>query len=209
MAYRLVRRLFLLVARPMFRFRVEGVERLPQRGGAIVVARHRSWLDPPCVGAACPRTVRFLILSKVYEKPWARWFYRSMRALPVAAGGVASLGALREALRYLQRGGLIGVFPEGGVVTGSDGRLHPGAALLAVRSGAPIVPLEIEGSERAWPHGRWYPGPASVRVTFGVPVLPPPGRGRGAVNEMLRRIEAALDALSASASGAARRQSRT
>ena len=190
--YAAVWRTFRVIARLAFRFRVEGAERVPAAGPAILVAPHRSWLDPACVGGACSRQVRFLILDSVYRQTGARWFYRGMRSIPVTQGGFASLGALRTALRALKRGELLGIFPEGRVVRdGERGTVYPGAALLAVRSGAPVLPLAIRGSDRAWPHGRRYPGPARVEVRIGLP-LAPPAAHREAVREMAQRIEQAL-----------------
>ena len=191
--YRTVRRLFRCVAVPMFRFEVRGAEQVPRHGPAVVVAPHRSWLDPPCVGAASPRPVRFLITDKVYHVPWTRWFYRGMKSIPVTPGGTNSMRALRTALRSLKQGEVVGVFPEGRVLPEGDlGRVHPGAAMLAVQVQAPVVPMFIKGSARAWPHGRRLPGPAPVSVIVGQPIQPPPKSGRGAIEEMVRRIEDAL-----------------
>jgi 1-acyl-sn-glycerol-3-phosphate acyltransferase len=176
------------------------MEHVPESGPGIVVACHRSWLDPACVGAACPRPVRFLIREDVYRKRWGRWFYSRMGGLPVAPGGGRAVSALRSALRALGRGELVGVFPEGRVVRpGEVSTVHPGAALLAVHTGAPIVPVLIEGSERAWPHGRCWPGPARVRVRIGPPFVPPADRARTAVEELVRRMGRALDELAGSA----------
>jgi len=192
--YRLIRRLFRVVAAPMFRFRVEGVDHVPRRGPAILIARHRSWLDPPCVGGACPRNVHFLIAKRVYHTPWVGWFYRWMQSIPVSPGGSGSLVALRKALRRLRDGDVIGIFPEGRVVRpGEQSVVQPGAALLAVHTGAPVVAIRIEGSARAWPHGRKWPGPARVRVSICPPVLPPKTRSRQAVSVMAARIEALLE----------------
>jgi len=187
--YRLVRCAFRIVAAALFRFRCEGPERVPPSGPSILIAPHRSWLDPACVGAACPRPVRFLILRNVYDKRWARWFYRAMGTLPVSPGGSASVVGMRGALRALRSGELVGVFPEGRVVPrGAGTPVHPGAAMLAVRARAPVVPVEIHGSAAAWPHGRKWPGPAPVRVRFRPAIAPPRGQDAEAVREMERRI---------------------
>jgi 1-acyl-sn-glycerol-3-phosphate acyltransferase len=190
--YRAVRRLFLLLAGPLFGLRVLGASRVPECGPAILIAAHRSWLDPACVAAACRRPVRFLIRASVYHTPWARWFYRAMGSIPVAAPVAGSSVALRRALRHLKRGEVVGVFPEGGIVPdGQSARILPGAALLAVRTGAPVVPLRISGSARAWPHGKRWPRPAAVQVSVGVPIPVPPG-GRRALHELQRQIEIEL-----------------
>ncbi len=193
--YRSVRAAFRLLALPLFRFRVEGAERVPRDGAGIVVALHRSWLDPACLGGACPRPVRFLMHRGVYHTRWGRWFYRRMGAIPVPEGGGVSTAALRAALRLLESGELLGIFPEGGIGgKGTELGFFRGAAHLAVRCGAPVIPAEIEGSARAWPHGRRWPGPARVRVRFGVPIAPPSGvGGREAVDELLRLTRCALE----------------
>jgi 1-acyl-sn-glycerol-3-phosphate acyltransferase len=83
----------------------------------------------------------------------------------------ADAAALRLALRVLEQGCAVLVFPEG--TRGPEGILRepkPGAALLAVLSGAPVVPVFVRGSGRAWPRGRSLPRPAKVRVTFGAPL---------------------------------------
>jgi 1-acyl-sn-glycerol-3-phosphate acyltransferase len=191
-AYRLARGLFLLIAGPMFRFQVSGAERIPRNGACVVVAPHRSWLDPACVGGACPRPVRFLIMDRVYRMRRAHWFYRAMKTIPVSPDGRNSVGALRAALKALQAGELVGVFPEGRVYPSArPGPVQPGAALLAVRSGAPVVPLFIHGSAEAWPHHRRFPAPAAVSVRVGPTLEVPPGRGRSAVEELVRSIEQA------------------
>lgn len=196
--YRMIRALFCALALPLFRFRVEGAEHVPERGPGVVVAPHRSWLDPACVGAACPRPVRFLIMDRVWRLPWANWFFRGMRTVPVQGGGNAPLPALRAALRLLEEGQLVGVFPEGRVrPAGQLGPTQAGAALLAVRRRAPVIPVVIRGSAEAWPHGRRWPGPARVCVCFGPPLSPPVEQGRAAVEELMVRIERTLEKLAA------------
>ncbi len=185
--YRAVRAAFRVLAAPLFRFRVEGAGRVPPSGAAIVVALHRSWLDPACLGGASPRPIRFLMHRDVYHTWWGRWFYRRMGAIPVPVEGGPSTAALKAAVRLLHAGELLGIFPEGGIGgKGTDLEFFRGAAHLAVRCRAPLVPAEIEGSARAWPHGRKWPGPARVRVRLGAPVAPPHGReGREAVDQLL------------------------
>jgi 1-acyl-sn-glycerol-3-phosphate acyltransferase len=195
--YRLVRRSFRIVARPMFRFAVEGALRVPTSGPVILVAPHRSWLDPPCLAAACQRHVRFLIMEKIYAYRCINRFYAALQAIPVKLGdGVLTLSALRESLRALGAGTMIGIFPEGRVVQGERmGSMHRGAALLALRSGAVVVPVAIDGSARAWPRGRRWPAPSRVRVRFGDPLRPPQSRNRGETDRFTDAIRAALDRL--------------
>lgn len=191
--YGVFHRLFLVLGRVAFGLRVEACEHVPSAGPAILVARHRSWLDPLCVAAVASRPVRFLMMEKIYAKPWGCWFYRRMGAIPVAPGSAASFSALRSAMRALRDGEIIGIFPEGRVVADHEkAPFQPGAALLAVRSGAPVVPIVIDGSNRAWPHGRRLPRPAKVRVRVGPPLACDTTGGRDAVQRMAERIETAL-----------------
>jgi 1-acyl-sn-glycerol-3-phosphate acyltransferase len=120
-----------------------------------------------------------------------------MQAIPVKLGdGAMTVVALREALRGLARGTMIGIFPEGRVLQGEQmGPMHPGAALLALRSGARVVPVVIDGSARAWPRHRRWPAPHRLHVRFGVPLSPPEGRGRGQAERFTDEIRAALDRL--------------
>jgi 1-acyl-sn-glycerol-3-phosphate acyltransferase len=193
--YRVARATFRVLALPLFRFSVEGAERIPATGPAIVAALHRSWLDPACVGGACPRPVYFLMQRDVYHKPWGRWFYRRMGAIPVPVGGTPSVAALKAAVQCLEEGAVLGIFPEGGIGgKGSRTALYRGVAYLAVRCGAPVIPAAIHGSARAWPHGRNWPAPARVRVRFHAPLDPPTGLGgTEAVDDLMRRTRLALD----------------
>jgi len=196
--YRSFRGLFRLLAAPMFRFRVQGVERIPRKGAGVIVAPHRSWLDPACVGGACPRPIRFLIMDRVYHSPRTHWFYRGLHSIPVATDGSDSIRALRAALRALKRGELVGVFPEGRVFSEQEpGPIQPGAALLAMRARVPVVPLFIRGSSRAWPHGRRFPRPWPVSVRVGPAIDPSEQNGREGVAEMIQRIQGAWDRLAA------------
>lgn len=197
--YKSVRSLFLPLGRICFGLEVIGADRIPPLGGAILVAPHRSWLDPPCVGAITARPIRFLIMDRVFNKPWARWFYRGMQAIPVTQSGHGSISALRGAMRALQAGWLIGVFPEGRVLRpGDTGKIHPGAALLAVRCGVPIVPIGIHGTADAWPRDRRLPRRGKVRMAIGEPIPPPAERSRRAVDGLVQAMESAMEGLSRS-----------
>lgn len=158
----------------------------------MLVAAHRSWLDPACLLGACPRPVSFLILDEVYAKPWASWLYRAVDAIPVSTGGAAAVAGTREALRRLSRGQVVGVFPEGRVFQEEHpGRFRHGAALLAVRGGAAIVPVHVRGSAEAWPRGRFLPRRGRIVVSVGPPIDPPPPED-GGVEALTERIGEAL-----------------
>jgi 1-acyl-sn-glycerol-3-phosphate acyltransferase len=169
--YAVLKPLALLIMRLLFRLEGRGTEHVPARGPVLLVANHSSLLDPPLVGAVAPRQLSFMAKAELFRVPLFGALIRRLNARPVRREG-ADAGALRTALRVLQEGGVLLMFPEG--TRGPEGALRepkPGAAMLAVMSGAPVVPVFIQGSGRAWPRGRTLPRPAKVRVTFGPPQI--------------------------------------
>src|SRR5690606_20852981 len=151
----------------LFRLRIENPPRLD--GGFVVVANHASFLDPILLGAAIPRRVRFLMTALHFRSPWLGWFYRWQRAIPLASRG-GNREPLRIARETLRQGGVLGVFPEGGL--SRDGGLllgSAGAVSLVLSADVPVVPAYIDGAAAAMPPGRW-PRPRRSVVRFGEPI---------------------------------------
>ncbi|MFQ5767138.1 MAG: lysophospholipid acyltransferase family protein, partial [Acidobacteriota bacterium] len=163
---------------------VSGLDRLPARGPVILAANHSSYLDPALIGRACPRMVHFLVKRSVYFAPGLHWFFRGMAAIPVPVEP-SDTSALRQALRLLARGEVVGIFPEGGrSPDGSLGEAKVGATLLAARSGAPLLPVGIHGAHGAMPTGAVFPRPRRVGVVFGSPFTVDRCRGAEARRQM-------------------------
>jgi 1-acyl-sn-glycerol-3-phosphate acyltransferase len=166
-----------LLLRLLFRVEGRGTELVPRQGPLLLVANHSSVLDPPLVGAVCPRRLTFLAKAELFRVPGFGALIRRLNAYPLRREG-ADPGALRTAQRALAEGRAVLIFPEG--TRGEEGVLReakPGAALLAMHSGVPVVPVYVSGSGRAWPRGRRLPRPAKVRVTFGAPLRFVPAAG--------------------------------
>jgi 1-acyl-sn-glycerol-3-phosphate acyltransferase len=162
--------------------RVTGLEHVPREGPLLVVANHLSYLEPPLIATTIPRRITFIAGYELWEIGWLSWMLRTMQALPVRRGGAADVEAIRTALKLLERGEAVAVFPEGRISeAGELLRGKPGVSLLAQRSGAPILPIGISGTERLVTPGpfltaRWRK--PRVRVSIG-PVFRPeyrPGR---------------------------------
>jgi 1-acyl-sn-glycerol-3-phosphate acyltransferase len=156
--------------RLMFRLEAVGVENIPARGPVLIVANHSSVLDPPLIGGASDRQLTYLAKAELFKIPLFGALIRGLNARPIRREG-ADPGALRTARHVLEEGGALLVFPEG--TRGEEGVIRPakpGAGLLAVSSGAAVVPVYVKGSGRAWPKGRRLPRPAKVTVTFGKPL---------------------------------------
>ncbi|OGL10043.1 MAG: hypothetical protein A3J45_00905, partial [Candidatus Rokubacteria bacterium RIFCSPHIGHO2_02_FULL_69_13] len=170
MLYAVLRLVALLLARLLFRVEVRGAEHVPRAGAAMIVSNHSSVLDPPIVGAAAPRPLHFMAKAELFSIPLFGRLLRAVNARPVRREG-ADARALREALRILESGHALLVFPEG--TRGPEGVLREGkagAGMLALLSGAPVVPAYVEGTGRALPRGRVLPRPVKVRVSFGAPL---------------------------------------
>ncbi|HXL46595.1 MAG TPA: (d)CMP kinase [Candidatus Binatia bacterium] len=156
--------------RLMFRLEAIGVENIPASGPVLLVANHSSVLDPPLIGGASHRQLTYLAKAELFKIPLFGALIHGLNARPVRREG-ADPGALRTARRVLEEGGALLVFPEG--TRGEEGVIRPakpGAGLLAVSSGAAVVPVYVRGSGRAWPKGQRLPRPAKVTVTFGKPL---------------------------------------
>ncbi len=168
--YWLVKGMFYPFVRLYLGLRREGLEHLPRRGPLIIVSNHVSYMDAILLGSATPRPIRFMVLQWMYDLLLLRWFYWGMGTVPVQADGKDS-NAIRRAVKVLNRGHVLGIFPEG--TRSPDGRIgetRPGAAMLAALSGAPVVPVFIDGAREAMPVGSMFPLPARVNVRFGPPL---------------------------------------
>jgi 1-acyl-sn-glycerol-3-phosphate acyltransferase len=149
-----------------FDLRVEGLEHLPERGPYLIAANHHNYLDGVVLAAAAPEAISFLVMPRVWHAtPFHPMFHRHLGSIPINLER-PDVGALRGALRALQAGRVVGIFPEGPFSV--RGRLEPGlpgVALLALRSGVPVIPAGISGTYEALA-GRW--GYIPRRVPLGV-----------------------------------------
>jgi 1-acyl-sn-glycerol-3-phosphate acyltransferase len=153
--------------------RVEGLERVPRHGPFLLVANHRSLADPPIVGWAVGhkvgRVIHFMAKEEMRRWPIIGWLAEGSGVFFVRRGE-GDRAAQRAALGLLAEGRPIAIFPEG--TRSKDGRLgpaKPGAALLAIRSGAPLLPVAITGTERLFPGRSRVPHRTRVVVRIGPP----------------------------------------
>lgn len=201
MLYAILKPLVVALMRLYFRLDARGVEHVPASGPVLLVANHSSVLDPPIIGGACPRQLCFLAKAELFEVPLFGRLIRNLNARPVRREGSDSR-ALKDALRVLQAGQALLVFPEG--TRGPEGPLReakPGAGMLAITSGAAVVPVYIRGTGGALPRGRVLPRPARVLVRFGPALTFKAGEGearrdryREAAGQMMRAIAQLRDA---------------
>jgi 1-acyl-sn-glycerol-3-phosphate acyltransferase len=184
------------------RYESAGRAHVPKHGGVIVASNHLNNADPPMIALALGRPIVFMAKKEMLDVPVAGRFFRWWGTFPVRRGE-ADLGALRTATEVVRAGNMLMMFPEGTRSrTGGLGRGHPGTAMIALRTGAPVLPVAVTGTETiVWP--RFFLRPRSVRqvrVVIGEPfTLERPARinaeaAQQATDEIMRRIAALLPA---------------
>ena len=161
-------------------------------GPATIVANHRSGVDPIMVSISTRRRVRFLMAREYYEVLGMQWAFRSLKCIPVNRDG-RDLGATKAALKALRAGDVIGIFPQGGIRK-ADSLLEgkAGTALLALRTGAPVVPVCIEGSPNLPSVFRAMVTPSQTRLTFGEPMVYKSEKKQRPSREEIREVNAAI-----------------
>lgn len=130
-------------------WRVEGSGNLPASGPVIIAANHVSNLDPVVVGCAFDRRVNYLAKEELFRVPVLSWIIRQLGAFPVKRG-TGDRGAIRAALEVLEQGACFGIFPEG--TRSKDGKIQEpklGVAMLAAKTGAPVLPVALLNTESA------------------------------------------------------------
>jgi 1-acyl-sn-glycerol-3-phosphate acyltransferase len=174
---------------------VEGAEHVPRRGPAVLAMNHESALDIPIAVIACPRRVTFMAKQELFKNAAASWTLERLGGFRVDRGRF-DLRAVRCALAVVRRGGVLGMYPEG---TRSPGRLLPfldGAAWVALRAGAPLIPVSLLGTDVAG-HAR-VPRRASVHVVFGEPITVPrvddPAARRRRARQLTSQLRKAVEA---------------
>jgi len=193
--YAFLKPIAVFLMRAWFGLRVRGAEHVPESGPALIVSNHQSILDPPVIGGAARRQIYFLAKAELFRIPMFGSLIRALHARPVRREG-SDPGALRTAAQLLGEGKALLVFPEGTrSLNGRLGEGKSGVGMLAVTSGAPVVPAYVSGTLEALPKGSAWPRRSQVSVSFGPALHFKPRNGAGrkeryreAALEMMRGI---------------------
>ena len=207
LSIRLLQALDVCIARIYHQTIVRTPQRLPRTGPAILICNHISGLDPLLIQSVCPRLIVWMMAKEYYDIKALTWVFRTIEAIPVDRGG-RDMTATRAALRALENGRVLGVFPEGRIERTRD--LLPvqtGVALMAIKTGVPVFPAYLDGTQRNRSMLRAFFHRNRATLTFGPEVKldrsSTSKEGLAAATERMTEAVAALKARSdrAEASG--------
>jgi len=184
------------VCRVFGRWTVIGRENVPRAGGVLLCANHVSYIDPPALGAGCPRKVHFMAKEPLFRVPVLGFLIRRVGAFPVKTHS-ADRAALRMAIELLRKGEAVAMFPEGTRNLSSELLLppEPGAGLIALRAQVPVIPVALINTAKLLPPHSFFFRFARIKVIYGKPVDLSDlydQSGREAVEEAGRRIMEAI-----------------
>jgi len=179
------------LVRAIYRLEMVGGDRLPVTGPAIVASNHDSFLDGIVLGAAISRELRFVAKAELWRFRLLAWMLDGLGAIPIERGHIDHL-ALARVRQALDAGQAVAMFPQGAVR--GDRVWHRGAALMALLTGAPLVPVRLVGTARALSQSRI--GFPRLRVIVGEPIeVAHAPEDPDAATELTERLRIAVESL--------------
>jgi len=160
MIYRICQWLLKVIYGLLFRLEAQGADNIPSTGPVLLCSNHISVLDPPTVGIKLRRKVHYMAKAELFAWKPIGAFLRTLGAFPVKRGGV-SKESIKLSLQLLREGNVMGIFPEGTRNTDDNSAGKKGAAMIALRSGATVIPVRIVGSYKLF---------GKTKVVYGKPV---------------------------------------
>jgi len=192
MFYATIRGIVIAVCRAYLRLRIVDAHKIPKTGTFILAPSHRSTLDIPVAAATTRRRLMYMGKDSMWKIKPIGVLLTALGTFPVTRGS-ADLEALKRCIAVLDRGDPLVLFPEG---TRHKGRtiepLFDGAAFVAYKTGVPLIPVGIAGSEEIWPTGSKFPRPRKCVAVVGDAVYPKPLNGKRASREMMSDLTVEL-----------------
>ncbi len=160
-----------VMAKILWRARIEGRLELPPGQGAVIICNHHSPIDPSFIALAADRIVHWMVAKEYCQHPLLGWFFRICEAIPTNRAGIDT-AATKAAIRYAREGDLVGLLPEGRINTTDQTLLpgRPGAAMIALRAQVPVIPCYLTGSPYDGTILGCFKMPAKVRLRIGEPI---------------------------------------
>ncbi|MBI5394201.1 MAG: 1-acyl-sn-glycerol-3-phosphate acyltransferase [Verrucomicrobia bacterium] len=182
-----------------FRIERRGRANLPRTGGVLVISNHISWFDPPLLNLALRRIPHWLAMVELFKPGFWQWFFTNGGVIPVDRND-PGIGPVKEAIHRLRTGGVLVLFPEGGIreepnsILGGNPEFKPGAALIALKAGVPIVPAIIQNARAIYRKQNWFFRRQTIRLTLGEPFQLQPRGDREDAAALMREKLLALAA---------------
>ena len=176
-----------------FQVRIYGAEHVPLQGKLVVVSNHASDFDPPIVSSCVGRPVAYMAKQELFEVPVLSTLIRLYGAYPVNRGS-ADRSAIRAALASLEQGWAAGIFLQG--TRTPDGRISEpklGAALIAQKAQAPLLPVCLWGTQNILTKGQYKPKRTPLTIRIGEPIAPPKSGDRADLQAVTDRCAAAIN----------------
>lgn len=159
--YKVVKNSIKLLLSLIYRIEIEGEEYIPNEGKGIICSNHFSLMDPVLIGAFMPRKVNYMAKEELFSNKIFGAILKKLGVFPVKRGG-ADIGAIKTALKVLNSGQLMGIFPEG--TRSKPGEVleaKPGTAMIAIRTQSPIIPMVISANYKLF---------NKVKIKIGEPI---------------------------------------
>jgi 1-acyl-sn-glycerol-3-phosphate acyltransferase len=178
-----------------FRGRIYGAEKVPKTGPLIVVSNHASDFDPPMLSNCVGRPVAFMAKEELFQVPVLKQAITLYGAYPVKRGS-ADRSAIRAALASLEQGWAVGIFITG--TRTADGRVSDpklGAAMIAAKAQAPLLPVSLWGTEQIFQKGQKSPRSVPVTVRIGEPIPAPKTGDRQELEAITQQCATAINGM--------------
>jgi 1-acyl-sn-glycerol-3-phosphate acyltransferase len=197
MLYSIGKFFFKVILKVLLRLEVYGIDNIPVEGGFILASNHMSNLDPVVLGVACPTDLNFMAKEELFKNKFFSWVLRRVNAFPLKRAS-ADLAAIKQAIRRVNRGQALLIFPEGSRQAGGHlGDPKSGIGFLAAKLNVPVVPAFIRGTDAALAPGAKFIRLKKVSVHFGKQITV---ERRMAYQDTALRIMEAISHLSCSES---------
>ena len=177
MLYKFAKGLIGIVARLFYRFQVTGRENIPQNGAVIICSNHIHYFDCLLLAIFCKRQIFYMGKMELFQKPVLGYLLKKVGAFPVDRGAT-DLKAYRHTMELLKNGKALGIFSQGTRTQDFD-NVKGGVGVFALKSGAPIVPVGINGTYRLF---------SKMRVNFGTPISMEHYQGRKVKSDLVEEV---------------------
>lgn len=169
--YRVLWVMGMIIFKFLFDLRIEGAEKIPSKGAMIIVANHRSYLDPIVLALVTPRKMNFMAKEELFKNPVFGFLIKKLGAFPLKREK-PDRKAYIKALSVLKEGKILSLFPEGTrSISGKIGNLKEGSVRIALHSRVPIFPVVIKGTGEVLPPGKKMIRGGRIKVKVGDPIF--------------------------------------